>query len=99
MTTRRDFFKRSSIVLAGGLIFGDAALEAFERLTHRKVFALGGLPEPKLWHGMVGASYPQWEAAPVAGGPLTAKMARDMMDRIASQTYRRYDYNPYYGTS
>lgn len=33
---RRDFLKRTSIALAGGLILGDAALEAFERLTHRR---------------------------------------------------------------
>lgn len=37
---RRSFFARSTLAL-GGLLVGDAALEAFERLTHRKVFALG----------------------------------------------------------
>lgn len=41
--TRRSFLARSSLALAGGLLVGDAALEAFERLTHRKVWALGGL--------------------------------------------------------
>jgi hypothetical protein len=36
---RRSFLRRSSIALAGGLLLGDAALEAFERLTHvRKSF-------------------------------------------------------------
>jgi hypothetical protein len=36
---RRDFLRRTSIALAGGLLLGDAALEAFERLTHvRKSF-------------------------------------------------------------
>jgi|SRR3990172_5453252 len=38
MTTRRDFLRRTSLALAGGLLLGDAALEAFERLTHRKVW-------------------------------------------------------------
>lgn len=42
---RRSFLRRSTLALAGGLLVGDAALEAFDRLTHRKVFALGGLPE------------------------------------------------------
>jgi len=41
---RRTFLRRSALAL-GGLMVGDAALEAFERLTHRPVFALGGLPE------------------------------------------------------
>lgn len=44
MTTRRDFLRRTSLALAGGLIVGDAALELMERLAHRKVFALGGMP-------------------------------------------------------
>lgn len=43
--SRRSFLTRSTLAV-GGLLVGDAALEAFERLTHRKVFALGGLPEP-----------------------------------------------------
>lgn len=41
---RRDFLRRTSLALAGGLIVGDQAIELFERLSHRKVFALGGLP-------------------------------------------------------
>lgn len=45
MLDRRAFLRRGSIALAGSLLVGDAALEAFERLTHRKVFALGGMPE------------------------------------------------------
>lgn len=47
MLTRRDFLRRTSLALAGGLLLGDAALEAFERLTHRKVFALGA-PVPRV---------------------------------------------------
>ena len=42
---RRSFLRRTSLALAGGLVLGDAALEMFERLTHRKVFALGAVPE------------------------------------------------------
>lgn len=44
---RRAFFRRTSLALPA-LLVGDAALEAFERLTHRKVFALGGLA-PRVW--------------------------------------------------
>lgn len=51
MTTRRDFLRKTTIALAGGLIVGDAAMELFERLTHKKVYALGGYNE---WpHGLV----------------------------------------------
>ena len=38
---RRLFLRRTALALPA-LVVGDAALEAFERLTHRKVFALGG---------------------------------------------------------
>lgn len=41
MQSRRDFLKRGSLWLAGGLLVGDAALEALDRLAHTKVFALG----------------------------------------------------------
>lgn len=41
---RRQFLRRSGLAVAGGLVAGNAALELFERLTHRKVWALGGLP-------------------------------------------------------
>ena len=37
--SRRDFLRRTSLAVAGGLIVGDAALELFDRLTHRKVWA------------------------------------------------------------
>lgn len=36
---RRDFIRRTSLALAGGLLVGDAALQMFERLTHSRVFA------------------------------------------------------------
>ena len=47
---RRSFLRRASLALPA-LLVGDAALEAFERLSHRKVFALGGLPNQP-WHGL-----------------------------------------------
>lgn len=50
MLSRRSFLTKSSIAIAGTLLVGDAALEAFERLTHRKVFALGGLPRQLIWN-------------------------------------------------
>lgn len=40
MTNRRNFLTRSGLAL-GALIVGDAALEAMERLTHKRIFALG----------------------------------------------------------
>ena len=44
MSTRREFLRRAGLVLLG-LLTGDAALDAFARLTHkRKYFALGALP-------------------------------------------------------
>ena len=43
---RRSFLRSTSLALAGGLVVGDAALELFERLTHRKVWALGAMPGP-----------------------------------------------------
>lgn len=39
---RRHFLTRSGIAL-GALLVGDDVLEAMDRLTHRKVFALGGV--------------------------------------------------------
>ena len=43
MMDRRSFLRRTSLALPA-LLVGDAALEAFERLSHRKVFALGDIP-------------------------------------------------------
>lgn len=40
---RRNFLRRATLAAVGSLLVGDAALEAFERLTHRKVFALGAI--------------------------------------------------------
>lgn len=44
---RRDFLRRTSLALAGGLVVGPEAIEAFERLAHRPVFALGH-PAPRV---------------------------------------------------
>jgi hypothetical protein len=43
---RRNFLTRSGLAL-GALIVGDEVLEMLDRLTHRKVYALGGVPRPK----------------------------------------------------
>jgi hypothetical protein len=40
---RRNFLTRSGLAL-GALIVGDEVLEMLDRLTHRKVYALGGVP-------------------------------------------------------
>jgi hypothetical protein len=42
---RRNFLTRSGLAL-GALIVGDEVLETLDRLTHRKVYALGGVPKP-----------------------------------------------------
>lgn len=84
---RRSFLRRSTIAVAGGLLLGDAALEAFERLTHRKVFALGGLPQAGMVglfdittsasvHRLSSATYQNWRFESLYGGmtistPLT----------------------------
>jgi hypothetical protein len=46
---RRGFLTRSGLAL-GALIVGDEALALAERLTHRKVWALGAVSQP--WHGL-----------------------------------------------
>lgn len=43
---RRAFLQRGSLA-AGGLLLGVSAIDEYERLTHRKVWALGGLPSPR----------------------------------------------------
>ena len=57
MTSRRAFLVGATKATVAGLILGDVALELFERLAHRKVFALGGLPEPvEPWTALYTAS-------------------------------------------
>jgi hypothetical protein len=52
VSTRRDFLRRGSLLVAGGLLLGDAALEAFERLTHvRKSFPSGDIGTMLDQHG------------------------------------------------
>lgn len=43
MISRRDWIRKSALWVGGGLLVGEAAMEALERLTHAKVFALGGM--------------------------------------------------------
>ncbi len=33
-TSRRDFLRKTSLALAGGLVLGDAVMDAYARLTH-----------------------------------------------------------------
>lgn len=42
---RRNFLKLMS-AYAGALVVGESALLAYDRLTHKKVFALGAIPQP-----------------------------------------------------
>lgn len=57
MTTRRDFLRKTTIALAGGLVVGDAAMELFERLPHvRKSF-----PAAQIGGAQYTYSYDIWE--------------------------------------
>jgi len=47
MTTRRDFIRKTSLALVGGVVVGDEVVEMFERLTHKKVWA--GWSGPPKW--------------------------------------------------
>jgi hypothetical protein len=38
---RRDWLTKTSLALAGGLVLGNEAMEVYERLSHRKVWAMG----------------------------------------------------------
>lgn len=66
---RREFFRKTALATAGGLILGDAALELFERLTHTPVFT--------------GWSTTVW-SAPGEGARLTADMLNKEMKQIFS---------------
>ena len=55
MTSRRAFLRRTSLALAGGILLGDAALELFARLTHRRTMFPSAWPE---LHGV------PWSMAP-----------------------------------
>ena len=52
---RRNFLRRTSLALAGGLVVGPQVMEMYERMTHKKVFALGDglrvIPSRKVHHG------------------------------------------------
>lgn len=58
---RRNFLRRTSLALAGGLVVGPQVMEMYEqaslrddlldymaRMTHKKVFALGAIPLPTI---------------------------------------------------
>lgn len=66
--TRRDFLRRTSLALAAGLVVGPEVMEAFERLTHRKVFVSAwpnGLPQigdrVERMITISGSTYETWE--------------------------------------
>lgn len=40
---RRDWLTKTSLALAGGLVLGNEVMEQYERLTHKRIWALGGL--------------------------------------------------------
>ena len=48
---RRAFLRRTSLAIAGGLVVGPQVMEMYERMTHKKVFALGEIPGWTVtWH-------------------------------------------------
>lgn len=58
---RGTFLRRSSLILAGGLLVGDEALEAFAKLTHvRKSFPSAG----------IGISSYHWDSGIAINGPV-----------------------------
>ena len=64
---RRDFLRKTSLALAGGLLVGPAALEAFERLTWRRKFWPGATFVGRPMHiapGKVG-QWSEWQVTPV----------------------------------
>ena len=40
---RRQWLTRTSLAIAGGLLLGNEAMEMYEKLTHKKVWAMGGM--------------------------------------------------------
>ena len=46
---RRRFLERTGLALMAGLVVGDQAVALYERLTHRKVWALGSMT-PLTWY-------------------------------------------------
>ena len=46
---RRDWLRRTSLALAGGLVLGNEVMEQYERLTHKKVWALGTGGDDSWW--------------------------------------------------
>lgn len=71
--SRREFLTRGALALAGGLVLGDAAMEAFEALTHRKVFALGQMPNLMDVNFTTNFSWPGRDPAGLAQVPCTAE--------------------------
>lgn len=55
---RRAFLRQTSLAIAGGLVVGPQVMEMYERLNHKKVFALGEIrliPSRKVHHGFTEA--------------------------------------------
>jgi len=55
---RRAFLRRTSLAIAGGLVLGPQVMEMYERLNHKKVWALGEIrliPSRKVHHGFTEA--------------------------------------------
>jgi hypothetical protein len=58
---RRQWLTRTSLAIAGGLLLGNEAMEMYEKLTHKKVWAMGAMPR----RFEIYAGFPPW---PVLGG-------------------------------
>ena len=71
---RRAFLRSTSLALAGGLVVGDAAMELYERLTHRKVWALGAVPRKRTLDELLAELFEKH-----GGGRVT----RDTLARLA----------------
>jgi hypothetical protein len=67
---RRSFLRRTSLALAGGLVLGNEAMEMYERLTHKKVWAMGRMPGPLptiQWNGLTQTWVEVWQNDRVLG--------------------------------
>lgn len=81
--TRRDAVRRL-LLGAGGLLVGAPALKAFERLTHRRIFQLGAIPQPDVVSQLRAANkaYPQeWE---IGGLVVSQSVYDDLMAHPAT---------------
>lgn len=85
---RRLFLRRAGIATVGGLVTGNAALEMFERLTHRKVWALGGMPSVRDYYFQY-PSYRPGDVLKLYGRDLRGNLVEELVTirAVSSSSY------------